>query len=49
MLALGLIFARPLLELLNTRDDLIDGAELYLRIYFLGMPAAALYNTATAF
>ena len=44
MLALGLIFARPLLELLNTRDDLIDGAELYLRIYFLGMPAAALYN-----
>ena len=42
--ALGLIFARPLLELLNTRDDLIDGAELYLRIYFLGMPAAALYN-----
>ena len=44
MLALGLIFARPLLELLNTREDLIDGAELYLRIYFLGMPAAALYN-----
>ena len=44
MLALGLIFARPLLELLNTRDDLIDGAELYLSIYFLGMPAAALYN-----
>ena len=44
MLALGLIFARPLLELLNTRDDLINGAELYLRIYFLGMPAAALYN-----
>ena len=44
MLALGLIFARPLLELLNTRDDLIDSAELYLRIYFLGMPAAALYN-----
>ena len=44
MLALGLIFARPLLELLGTRDDLIDGAELYLRIYFLGMPAAALYN-----
>ena len=44
MLALGLVFARPLLELLNTRSDLIDGAELYLRIYFLGMPAAALYN-----
>lgn len=44
ILAMGLIFARPLLELLNTRPDLIDGAELYLRIYFLGMPATALYN-----
>lgn len=49
MLALGLIFARPLLELLNTRDDLIDGAELYLRIYFLGMPPPRSITTATAF
>lgn len=44
ILALGQLFGRPLLELLNTRADLIDGAELYLRIYFLGMPATALYN-----
>ena len=48
MLALGLIFARPLLELLGTRDDLIDGAELYLRIYFLGMPFVMLYNFGSA-
>ncbi len=41
---LGLVFARPLLELLNTKDELIDGAALYLRIYLLGIPAAALYN-----
>lgn len=44
ILALGLFFSYPLLTLLGTRPDLIDGAALYLRIYFLGMPAAALYN-----
>ncbi len=43
-MVLGLIFARPLLELLNTKDELIDGATLYLRIYLLGIPAAAMYN-----
>ena len=41
---LGFFGARPLLELLDTKTDLIDGAELYLRIYFLGMPAVAVYN-----
>lgn len=43
-MALGQIFARPLLELLHTKDELIDGATLYLRIYLLGIPAAAMYN-----
>lgn len=44
LLGLGLGFSRPLLELLNTKEELIDGASLYLRIYFLGMPALAVYN-----
>ena len=44
LLALGMVLARPLLELLHTKDELIDGATLYLHIYFLGMPAMALYN-----
>lgn len=44
ILVLGLFCSYPLLTLLGTRPDLIDGAALYLRIYFLGMPAAALYN-----
>ena len=43
-MTLGQIFARPLLELLHTKDELIDGATLYLRIYLLGIPAAAMYN-----
>ena len=48
LLIIGVVFARPLLELLNTKDGLIDGACLYLRIYFLGMPALALYNFGNA-
>ena len=37
-------FARPFLTLLGTKDELIDGAVLYLKIYSLGMPAMAVYN-----
>ncbi len=48
LMVLGIAFARPLLELLNTKDELIDGACLYLRIYFIGMPALALYNFGNA-
>ena len=48
ILALGQFFSRPLLVLLGTRPDLLDGAALYMRIYFLGMPAAALYNFGSA-
>ncbi|MBQ4283039.1 MAG: MATE family efflux transporter [Lachnospira sp.] len=44
ILVVGIAFARGLLELLNTKDELIDGATLYLRIYFVGMPAMAIYN-----
>ena len=48
VLAMGEIFARPLLALLGTKPDLSDGASLYLRIYFLGMPALAIYNYGNA-
>ena len=41
---IGLIFARPLLELMQTPDDVIDQAVLYMRAYFCGMPAHMLYN-----
>ena len=30
------------------KEELIDGATIYLRIYFLGMPAMALYNFGNA-
>ena len=40
----GLVISEPLLHLLGTKDELLPGAVLYCRIYFLGMPALAVYN-----
>jgi len=48
MLALGLGLSRFMMEIMNTKPELIDGAVLYLRICFLGMPALALYNFGNA-
>lgn len=45
---LGVAFTRSILQLLQTKEDLLDGAALYLRIYLLGMPALALYNYGSA-
>ena len=42
--ALCLISARFMLELLGTKEDLIEGAVLYFRIYALGMPALGIFN-----
>ena len=33
-----------MLETLKTKDELIESAVLYLKIYALGMPAMAVYN-----
>lgn len=41
---IGIGLSEPLLLLLNTKPELIDGALLYVRIYFAGMPALAIYN-----
>lgn len=48
VLIFGLLFSKGILELLNTKEELLDGAVLYIRIYFLGMPAMALYNFGNA-
>lgn len=44
----GFLATTPLLQLLKTKDVLIDGAALYLHIYFVGMPAMAIYNYGNA-
>jgi len=44
----GQFVARPALEWLKTPEEVIDLAELYLRIYFIGMTAMMLYNFGAA-
>lgn len=43
-----IIFARTILMAMNTKPELLDGAVLYFRLYFLGAPAIALYNYGNA-
>ena len=44
LLVAGLVFSKPLLEAMNTKPELIDGATAYLMIYLCGSPALAIYN-----
>lgn len=48
LLVVGLLIARPILEMMDTPDDVIELAVLYLRIYFLGMPFFMIYNFGAA-
>ena len=48
LMFLGLMAARPILEIIDTPDDVVDLAELYLRIYFCGMPFLMVFNFAAA-
>ncbi len=40
----GFFMAKPILRLMDSPEDVIDLATLYVRIYFLGMPFNLLYN-----
>ncbi len=40
----GFFAARPLLSLMGTRPDALDGATLYLKIIFCGVPASSIFN-----
>ena len=44
----GFVAARPLLEIMGSPEDVIDLAELYIRIIFIGMPVQMLYNFCAA-
>lgn len=48
LIFLGLLLAKPLLLLTGCPEDVIDQASLYMRIYFVGMPAFMLYNFGSA-
>lgn len=44
----GLVLSRPALLMMDTPEDVIDQAVLYIRIYFVGMPVMMLYNFGSA-
>ena len=44
VLVMGQLCCKPLLTLLGTPDSLMEGAELYMRIFFLGVPGSLVYN-----
>ena len=48
MLALGQVIAVPILKLLNTPSHILPMAQMYLRIYFLGMPFLMAYDFGSA-
>ena len=45
---IGFFLSSPLLTLMGTPQDVLPLASLYMKIYFLGMPAIMLYNFGSA-
>ena len=48
LIFLGVAFARPMLEWMATPPEVLGQAVLYMRIFFVGMPAMMLYNFGAA-
>ena len=46
--AIGVVYATRILVLMDSPDETLPLASLYLRIYFLGMPASMVYNFGSA-
>ena len=44
LMALGLIFQQPLLQLIKTPEDVLADSSLYLDIYIWGLPFVFFYN-----
>lgn len=46
--AVGVLFARQLIIMMQTPEEVVELASVYLRIYFCGMTATMLYNFGSA-
>ena len=44
----GVVFAKPLLILINCPDSLLSKATIYFQLYFLGVPLLLIYNFSAA-
>lgn len=48
VMAVGFIFCKPLLEIMGTPEDIFDLSVLYMKIYFIGVPATMVFNFGAA-
>lgn len=48
LIVAGMVFAKPMLEWMDTPEDVLSHAVLYMRIYFIGMPVMLVYNFGAA-
>lgn len=48
LIVVGIALSKPALQMMGTPDDVIAHAVLYIRIYFVGMPAMMVYNFGAA-
>ncbi len=48
VMILGLVLSQPLLAMMGTPEDIIDLANVYLKIYFVGIPASMVFNFGAA-
>ena len=48
LMLLGYIFANPVLTLIKTKPELLEGAVTYFKIYMLGIPGVAIFNYGNA-
>lgn len=48
LFVIGQLTSEFVLNLLGTKEEFLSGAMLYMRIYFIGLPAQAIYNYGNA-
>lgn len=48
VMIVGLVFCKPMLALMGTPEDILDLSTLYMKIYFVGVPAMMVYNFGAA-
>jgi putative MATE family efflux protein len=48
VMVMGLVLCEPLLKMMGTPEDIFGLSVLYMKIYFISMPASMVYNFAAA-
>lgn len=48
VMIVGLVLCEPLLKIMGTPEDILSLSVLYMKIYFIGIPASMIYNFSAA-